>query len=135
MKIKYEFVDGTKEIEVDEEIYKASEEINEQIKRNDRRETRRHISTNKGDYEYEQADESADIEQQIIEKEELDHRRKQLEKLNNLLPQLNTEQQKLIRSVFFIGIPLKELAKQHGTSYQAIQNRLKKILAKLRKNF
>jgi len=128
MKIKYTFVTGeTQEIEVDEIIHTASEEINARIKSNDRRETRRHTPLDNEEFGF-AIDHSVDIEADCI----LNADRA---KLHKALGQLNTQQKDLVRRVFFNGEQLKDIAKECSTTYQAIQNRLKKILAKLQKDF
>lgn len=128
MKIKYTFVTGeTKEIEIDERIHMASEEINAQIKSNDRRETRRHTPIDNEEFGF-AVDHGVDIEADCILSADKT-------KLHKALGQLNAQQKDLVRRVFFNGEQLKDIAKEYNTTYQAIQNRLKKILAKLRKDF
>jgi len=49
--------------------------------------------------------------------------------MERLLP----EQRELLIKVYYQNIKLNDLAKEYGVSFQAIQNRLKKIYEKLKK--
>ena len=128
MKIKYEFADETKEIEIDESTATLIKDLDRQEYNNNKKETRRHCSIEKGLEFGIIADTSVDVEQEYIQGEEL-------KQLHKALKTLTAEQRKLVCKVFYDKQPLKEIAAEYGTTYQAIQNRLNKILERLRKNF
>lgn len=64
--------------------------------------------------------------------EELAIHRDESRRLHNALSLLPENQQKLVFNVYFNGQSLTEIAKQEGVSYQAIQNRMAKILKNLK---
>ncbi len=64
--------------------------------------------------------------------EELVIYRDEYSRLHNAISLLPENQQKLVSSVYFNGQSLAEIAKEEGVSYQAIQNRMAKILKKLK---
>jgi len=124
MKVKYEYVNGeTNEIEVDEELGTILASLDRQEYNNHKRETRRHCAIE--GLMWRLSDEKVNIEADCTSENFIEA----------ILAPLNTEQREIFNSVFFNGYSLKEVAKRYGTSYQAIQNRLNKILNKLRKSF
>ena len=56
-------------------------------------------------------------------------------KLAAALKTLTTEQARLVILFYVKNMPLNEIAEYYGVTYQAVQNRLKKILDKLKKFF
>ena len=131
MKVTYTFANGeTKEIEVDETTGELIKDLDRQERNNNKKETRRHYSIEYATtlYGIEPADKSVNLEQDIIYGEDLKH-------LHKALDTLTTDQKDLVRRVFFNREQLKDIALKFGVSYQAIQDRLNKILKKLRKNF
>jgi RNA polymerase sigma factor (sigma-70 family) len=56
-------------------------------------------------------------------------------KLAVALKTLTAEQSRLAVLIYVKNMPLKEIAGRYGITYQAVQNRLKKILGKLKKFF
>lgn len=58
-----------------------------------------------------------------------------MERLEELLPELTENQRWLIQKVFYEDIPQTEIAAELGITKQAVQNRLNKIYARLRKLF
>ena len=56
-------------------------------------------------------------------------------KLAAALKSLTPEQSRLAALVCVKNIPLKEIACRYGVTYQAVQNRLKKVLEKMKKFF
>lgn len=64
--------------------------------------------------------------------EELAIHRDEYSRLHKAVSLLPENQQKLITNVYFNGQSLAEIAKEEGVSYQAIQNRMAKILKKLK---
>lgn len=74
MIIKYEFIDGKKaKIEVSTELGQVILQIDKETKNNDRRETRRHKSLSElSDKDDLIADESIDVEENILQKFDMD---------------------------------------------------------------
>lgn len=131
MKIKYEFVTKeTSEVEVSEELYTASIQIDRKIKNNNRRETRRHSSIDKATarHDTEIADNRGDVEADYIEREKI-------ATIRAAIKTLEPEQQNLIRKVFYEGQALKTVAAEMGIKYQSVQDRLDVIKCKLKKYF
>ncbi len=58
-----------------------------------------------------------------------------MERLEELFPELTENQRWLIQKVFYEDIPQTEIAAELGITKQAVQNRLNKIYARLRKLF
>jgi len=130
MKVTYTFATGeTNEIEVDENTGAILKDLDRQEYNNYKKETRRHRSIDMAqEFGVELAVSSVDMERDFIHKSDL-------EKLKNAMGVLEPHQKDLVNEVFFNGRSLKDLAAEYGVSYQAIQDRLNKILARLRKNF
>ena len=127
MKIKYGFVNGTKEIEVDESTGNIVKDLNRQEYNNNKKETRRHCSIEKS-LEFGTIPDDTDLERDFIFNEDL-------KKLNAELDKLTADQKDLVNRVFFNGQSLTAIAAEQGVSVQAVHNRLNKILEKLRKKF
>ena len=127
MKIKYEFVNETKEIEIDENTGQIIKDLDRAEYNNRKKETRRHCSIEKS-LEFGTLGDDTDLEQTVIHDDDL-------KKLNKALATLTADQKDLVRRVFFYGEQLKDIAAEYGVSYQAIQDRLNKIMKRLRKNF
>ena len=127
-KIKYTFDDGTtSEIEVTDELYSLHLELVQQEKRNHWRETRRHTSLN---YLLELCVDFADTAADPFAAVELRENDERIQKaISNLLP----EQQELLRQVYFEYIPQTEIAAKSGVTKKAINNRLARILQRLKK--
>ena len=127
--ISYKFCDGTiNVVEVSDELAVEIAKMERETKNNDRCETRRHTSLDQASEreDTEIADESVNIEEDIIQNIELS-------KLHTAIKTLTPEQQELIRKVFFEEKTTIVIAKEYGISRQAVQNRLRKIYANLRK--
>lgn len=127
-KIKYEFTDGTtSETEVTDEIYALHEQLANEEKRNNKRETRRHISL----YYFMEmgidfADNAADPFSALIRREDEERIHKATEKLSN-------KQRALLHKVFVENLSLREIARQTGVSHQALSQQLATIYKKLKK--
>ncbi len=81
---------------------------------------------------YQIADNSPDcLESLIIQEEYIDKRKR----LKQALSMLTSAQKKLVYLLYVKNLSIKEIAEKYGTTYQAIQNRRKKILEKLKKFF
>ncbi len=128
-KIKYEFADGTtSEIEVTDEIYALHEQLANEEKRNNKRETRRHTSlyyfTDMGiDFSDENA---ADPFTALIRRDDEERIHKAMEKLSN-------KQRALLEKVFNQNMSLREIARQTGVSHQALSKQIAVIYKKLKK--
>lgn len=115
------------DIEVTEELAIAYIEMERQERLMERKETRRHQSLDKSlEHGFDVADPSANT----YEKIELSERNRQLYQAIDKLP---PEQQKLLRQVYFEYIPQTEIAVTQGVTKKAINNRLARILKKLKK--
>ena len=111
--------------DLDEKITKEIREIDRQEYNNYQRECRKHISLNSAlEYGIVQDEYNLDLET-----------RAEIEHLRTLYPLLTSDQKNLVYKVFYQRMDLNDIATEYGTSYQAVQNKLKKILAKLKKNF
>ena len=127
-KIKYEFTDGTiNEVEVTEEFYALYEELENEEKRNNKRETRRHISLNYlNDNGIDFTDNSADPYFALV-------RREDEERIHKAILTLSTKQRALIEKVFNANMSLREISRQTGISHQALSQQLATIFKKLKK--
>lgn len=71
-------------------------------------------------------------EEKLLESEEKKENKCKLQAaLTSLLP----EQKELVTLVYVKNMSLKDIAEKYGISYQAVQNRMEKILKKLKKYF
>lgn len=128
-KIKYEFADGTtSEIEVTDEIYAVYEQLANEEKRNNKRETRRHTSlyyfTEMGiDFTDENA---ADPFTALI-------RREDEERIHKAISTLTEKQRALLHKVFDENLSLREIARQTGVTHQALSKQIAVIYKKLKK--
>lgn len=128
-KIKYEFADGTtSEIEVTDEIYAVYEQLANEEKRNNKRETRRHTSlyyfTDMGiDFADENA---ADPFTALI-------RREDEERIHKAMEKLSIKQRALLHKVFDENLSLREIARQTGVTHQALSKQIAVIYKKLKK--
>ena len=126
MKIKYEFVTGEAlEIDVPDNIGKATIENDKDIWNNNRRETGKHRSLDElAEKGIHLPDLGADIHS-IFEQQEM---RGALHKaLDKLLPQ----QKELVRKVFFEGRTMADIAREDGVGKSAVQDRFNRIYKKL----
>ena len=126
-RIKY--FDGTKyiEIEVTEEFAAEYAELEHKEKLTERKETRRHQSLDKSmEHGWDIADQSADVVLQAEVEEDK-------KRLHDAILKLPKEQRKLLEEVYFQDIPQTELAKRDGVTKTAVNNRLARILKKLKK--
>lgn len=115
------------DIEVTEELAVAYAEMERQEHLTERKETRRHQSLDKS---MEHGFDIVDPSENTYEKIELSERNRQLYQAIDKLP---LEQQKLLRQVYFEYIPQTEIAVTQGVTKKAINNRLARILKKLKK--
>ena len=129
--IKYTFDNGKCETyEVDEHIALAYEQIETETSREEER-TRWRKRKKLNSLE-EMTDFGVQFKSNEPTPEELAIQRDESRRLHNAISLLPENQQKLVFNVYFNGQSLTEIAKQEGVSYQAIQNRMAKILKKLK---
>lgn len=135
--INYRFHDGHYEtLEVTEEIADTFKECNREDwrlrKRQQKYETKISLSQMTEDCGFDVPDNNLSPEDQTIDQEERDKLYRTLKQsISCLLP----PQRLLLRQIYIENRSLKQIAEETGVSYQAIQNRLKKIFEKLRKFF
>lgn len=127
MKIKYEFVTGTVEIEVSDEMAIISMELDRGEYNNNHKETRRHTTLDNGvdEKEWLACEEYDPLN--IVEAEE------EAKRIRNALKSLTTPQKILIEKIFLEGISTKEFAQMKGVSSAAISQQIRTIRKKLKK--
>lgn len=127
-KIVYKFADGTTSaIEVSDELYAFYMEMERADRLNERKETRRTQSLERSlDNGWDIEDKDVDIVGGLEECETIDE-------LYAAISKLNPEQKWLIHQVFFERIPQIRIAEQSGVTKEAINNRLTRILRKMKK--
>lgn len=131
--IIYKFQDGTKQIvKVQDDFYENYEFMEKESKRQDRKETRRHIPLSFFDEQgVEFEDIGTNIEESLV-KDDI------YSLLGQAVKLLNQKQQNLVYQVFYNNKSLTEIAKEQGVSKSAITQQMQVILKKLRdilKNF
>lgn len=130
-KIEYTFPNGKiKTFEVDEHTALSYAQIEKETRREEER-TRWRKRKKLNSLE-EMTDFGVQFKSNEPTPEELAIHRDESRRLHNALSLLPENQQKLVFNVYFYGQSLTEIAKQEGVSYQAIQNRMAKILKKLK---
>lgn len=128
MKIKYEFVTGESvEIEVSEAIGEVKIELDRELYNNNQTETRRHKSYSEGNDKQEIfKDSSVNVEAEVLSSFEY-------EVLYCAIEMLQPHQKLLVHKVFFEERTMADIAREEGVSSKAIQDRVNKIKARLRK--
>ena len=128
-KISYE-VNGTRvEVEVTDDFAALYEQMDEEEKRVNRKETRRHQSLEtlvEGGFQI--VDPDSDIEETLIKQHDID-------RMHRALAVLTDDQKWLVEQVFYCGRKQLEIAAELGIDPTAIRNRLKKIYSKIKKEF
>lgn len=133
-KYTYYFNDGTKNVvEVSEELCSILENLDNKELNNNRRNTRRHSSLEmlleKGiEFEKEETNTIVNLEFEYLSN--LDN-----EKLKEVITTLTPSQQNLIYQIYVLGLKQCDIAKQYGMQPNAINNRLKRILNKIKSFF
>ena len=126
MKIKYESVTGEiLEFEVPNDVAEVCIKIEDSTRKQNRKESRRHISLSSLKECGIEIHDNTDIENHIIEVQKT-------EQLQEALKKLLPEQQELIFKVFFCEKSITEIAREEGVTPNAIENRLKRIYRKLK---
>jgi RNA polymerase sigma factor (sigma-70 family) len=77
-------------------------------------------------------DESVNIEDDIIAKEDEQFKREMLDKLPEILCELAPAQQELIHKIFYDGKTQREIATKEGVDESAISKRMQRIYARLK---
>ena len=131
--IIYKFQDGTKQtVKVQDDFYKDYEFIEKESKKQNRKETRRHIPLSFFDEQgVEFEDIGAHIEESLIKDDIYSF-------LGQAVKLLNQKQQNLVYQVFYNNKSLTEIAKEQCVRKSAITQQMQVILKKLReilKNF
>ena len=132
MKYLYKSENGNVEIEVDERYHEILMEMDREEERsNSKHERPRHdrartVSLDDADYQGEWFDAGVDILGDLV-------RSDMSGRLRAALAGLTPEQQGLVVRVYVNNEKISDIAREDGVSYEAVQNRLKKIIAKLKK--
>jgi RNA polymerase sigma factor (sigma-70 family) len=120
MKVKYDFINETVEIEVDEKLGNLLIDLDKKEYNVNRRETRRHTSLESLPFEDEVfADEDSSFEVLLVESDN--------EKIHNAISKLKPKQQELIRDIYFDKISVNDYAAREGVSQSAISHRLETV--------
>jgi RNA polymerase sigma-70 factor (ECF subfamily) len=126
MKIKYQFMQETIEIEIDEAWGNVLINLDRDEYNNEHKETRRHVSFDSMDYEGNIFTADNDVTAELIRS--LDNKA-----LHAAIKSLLPHQKELVRRVYFNGESLASIAREEGVSKVALTNRMKKIHEKLKK--
>ena len=126
MKIIYQSCTENIEIEVTEEWAAVIRELDREEYNSDHRETRRHCSLDALNLDNAYLPSDTDVEAEVAEFMEN-------ERLFAALATLEPRQQTLVRRVYMNGETMVSIAAEEGVSVTAIQNRMKKIHARLKK--
>lgn len=127
MKIKYEFVNETIEVEVSDEWAAVISDLDRLERNNDKKERRRHYSLDACTYEgMDFAVDDFGIMTFLEENCET-------EQLRQALDKLSIKQRNLVKAVFFEGMSVNDYAANEGVDHSAISHRLKTIYKKLKK--
>lgn len=129
MKVKYEFVNETVEVEVDEQWATVIAELDRRDYNNDKKETRRHTTLDNG---------FDDGEWLAVEDKGLTalfEDTEQLDRLASAMAHLNEKQRDLVRAVYFDGVSVNEYAAKEGVDHSAISHRLQTIHNKIKRYF
>ena len=129
MKIKYEFVNETVEVEVDEQWATVIAELDRRDYNNDKKETRRHTTLDNGNDDGEWLAVEDDGIQSLFEDTE------QLDRLASAITHLNEKQRNLVQAIYFDGIKASEYADLKGISKAAVSQQLSTIRKKIKKYF
>ncbi len=130
MKIEYKFATGEKVyVDVNEEFEDIMIELDNELKNNNRRETRRHESLNLLDKDKKIADMTADVLEDVLKKLDID-------KLYDAIAKLKPNEQEIIHNLYLCRNPISqvELARTKNVSIGSIKMQLHRIKNKLKKS-
>ena len=128
MKIEYKFVTGEKVyVDVNEEFEDIILELDNELKNNNRRETRRHESLNLLDKDKKIADMTADVLEDVLKKLDID-------KLYDAIAKLKPQEQELIHKLYLDNnsITQKQYANYIGIKAKSVQEKSRRIRRKLK---
>lgn len=126
MKIKYQFVTESVEVEIPEEWANFMVELDRQEYNANHRETRRHCSLDALNLDDALLPAADDVLGEVIAALERD-------RLHEAIAELEPQQQDLVRRVHFNGEKLAAIAAEEGVSKAALTMRMKRIYTALRK--
>lgn len=127
MKIKYEFVTETVEVEVSAEMYALNLELDRAEYNNNHKETRRHVSLNTG---MDHSDWLCCLETDACYQCEAMERASEIKAA---VKKLTPDQQHLIQKIFIEGMSIKDYAASCGVKPSAISHRISTIRKSLKK--
>ena len=128
MKIEYKFVTGEKVyVDVNEEFKNIIHELDNELKNNNRKETRRHESLNSLDKDKKIADMTADVLEDVLKKLDID-------KLYDAIAKLKPQEQELIHKLYLVNNPMtqKQYANYLGIKVKSVQEKSRRIRRKLK---
>lgn len=128
MKIEYKFVTGEKVyVDVNEEFKDIMLELDNELKNNNRKETRRHESLNLLDKDKKIADMTADVLEDVLKKLDID-------KLYDAIAKLKPQEQELIHKLYLDNnsITQKQYANYIGIKAKSVQEKSRRIRRKLK---
>ncbi len=126
MKIKYQFVNESIEIEVDEEWANVVIELDRLERNSNQTETRRHCSLDGLNLDDAYLPSDVDVEKEVLAGLEA-------ASLHEAIGKLLPCQQELVKRVFFGREKIATIAKEEGVDEAAIRGRLQRIYKKLKK--
>lgn len=115
-----------KNIEVTNEFYYKYQEIERRDYNIEQKETRRHVSLSKA------MDSGFDVEDTRPTAEEKQIQQDEYDELHATIAKLEPNEQELINAVYFEKKSMVEIAKEKGVTKQAICNKMRRILKKLK---
>ncbi len=125
MKVKYEFVTGTVEVEVTDDWGTLLVDLDRQEYNINHKETRRHCSLDAYNQDDALLPSDEDVVRDILAAEDN-------QRLFEAIAHLDAEQQELVRAIFFGKMSVSEYAKRHGITQPAASQRKKAVLKKLK---
>ena len=125
MKVKYEFVTGTVEVEVTDDWGTLLVDLDRQEYNINHKETRRHCSLDAYNQDDALLPSDEDVVRDILAAEDN-------QRLFEAIAHLDAEQQELVRAIFFRKMSVSEYAKRHGITQPAASQRKKAVLKKLK---
>lgn len=125
MKIKYEFVNETVEIEVSDEWATVIADLDRKEYNINHKETRRHCSLEAYNLDDALLPSDEDVAGDFIKSEES-------KKLMAALERLEPRQQRILRQVFFEGRSYADIAREEGVHRTAVQHAADRAMKKLR---
>ena len=129
MKIEYKFITGEKVyVDVDEEFEDIILQLDNELKNNNRKETRRHESLNLLDKDKKVSDTTADVLEDVLKKLDID-------KLYDAIAKLKPHEHEIIHNLYLSRKPISqiELARTKNVSIGSIKMQLHRIKNKLKK--